>query len=140
VAIPSSIDLETALAPMHVAPLTQLIAALTGEPVGSHIIVEPNRISAETDFMTLHNEGRVERRVAFVWHLDENWQAGDGGELGLVCPEEGGEHLIPPVFNTLTLLRLHGPAATSLHAVLPALGPGERERFLVTGWFMLRLD
>lgn len=126
------------------APMRRLVSALSGERCDGGTIATPTLFRAG-DFLSLHNDAGLERRIAFAWHLHEGWARGDGGELAVLCAEEGGEKLIPPLFNSLTLFLAHGEAATSEHAVLPVVRGVARagadadgskgRRLAISGWF-----
>ena len=135
VASPPSAELEAVLAPLHAPPFRRLVAALTGQPVGTYLYAEATEMRVN-DFLTLHDDSLPNRQVAFAWHLHDDWRRGDGGELAAVCPLATGERFIPPHFNSLTLLRVHGREATSTHAVLPVLRDRGTRRLAVSGWFM----
>ncbi|WP_033727392.1 2OG-Fe(II) oxygenase [Pseudomonas cremoricolorata] len=68
------------------------------------------------------------RMVSAVLYLNEDWQAGQGGELRMYLRE--GEHDVPPQAASLVVF-LSGDVA---HEVLPA----SRDRLSLTGWFRRR--
>ena len=135
-------DMEHSFTPLLSTPIRRLVSALSGEDASGDTLAQAT-LYRNGDFLSLHNDAGIERRVAFTWHLDLRWQPGDGGELAVVCPEDNGEMLIAPEFNTLTLFRVHTPAATSEHAVLPVVGNSDADgggRFAVSGWFTSAVD
>jgi len=75
--------------------------------------------------------GLGERRVSLVTYLNEGWVAGDGGELCVWAPVEGGgerEALVAPVWGRTVCFE----SDRFPHAVLPA----RRARRSVTGWLL----
>ncbi len=73
--------------------------------------------------------GCADRRLSLVLYLNENWEAGAGGELELF-DDRGGCRRIEPLAGRMVCFLTKGRE----HAVLPAL----RDRFSVTGWFRAR--
>jgi SM-20-related protein len=65
------------------------------------------------------------RVLSFVLYLNENWQKGDGGELGIYPDKE--EHIVEPVAGRLILFR-----SEILHEVLLS----HKERISLTGWML----
>lgn len=77
--------------------------------------------------------GTNDRIVTVILYLNENWQAGDGGELKLwTTPGEkvGSFELIEPRMGTLVCFM----AGEFWHEVLPA----KHTRMSITGWFRRR--
>jgi SM-20-related protein len=73
--------------------------------------------------------GRSDRRVSLILYLNENWDAGEGGELQ-IFDVNGRDRRIAPIAGRLVCFLCDGRE----HAVLPA----HRDRFSVTGWFSAR--
>ena len=65
------------------------------------------------------------RVLSFVLYLNENWQKGDGGELGIYPDKE--EHIVEPIAGRLILFR-----SEILHEVLLS----HKERISLTGWML----
>jgi len=65
------------------------------------------------------------RVISFVLYLNQNWQKGDGGELGIYHDYE--EHIIEPLAGRLILFR-----SEILHEVLLS----HKERISLTGWML----
>lgn len=70
-----------------------------------------------------------ERMISSTLYLNEEWRAGDGGELRLLDPAEGAVE-IAPERGRLVVFR----SDTIWHEVRP----GRQARFSLTGWFRRR--
>lgn len=73
------------------------------------------------------------RRQAFVWHLSEDWEEGDGG-LFVDEEAEGGPQSFTPRFNTLVTFTV--PRRHSVTRVTAARS-GRRARFTAYGWVVV---
>jgi len=73
--------------------------------------------------------GTADRRLSLILYLNENWQAGAGGELE-IFDAHGGCRQIEPLAGRLVCFLSAGRE----HAVRPAY----RDRFSITGWFRAR--
>lgn len=73
------------------------------------------------------------RRQAFVWHLSEDWEEGDGG-LFVDEEAEGGPRLYKPCFNSLVTFSV--PRRHSVTRVTAARS-GRRARFAAYGWVVV---
>jgi SM-20-related protein len=79
------------------------------------------------------HSGTTSRMMTVILYLNENWRAGDGGELKLwtTCGEKSGAFvLIEPRMGTLVCF----PSADYWHEVLPTT----KSRMSITGWFRRR--
>jgi SM-20-related protein len=73
--------------------------------------------------------GRGQRAVSLVLYLNEEWDAGAGGELRIFDADDAYRDVEPIAGRLVCFL-----TAEREHAVLPA----QRERLSVSGWFRLR--
>eukprot|EP00933_Yihiella_yeosuensis_P040099 TRINITY_DN3431_c0_g1_i1.p1 TRINITY_DN3431_c0_g1~~TRINITY_DN3431_c0_g1_i1.p1 ORF type:complete len:409 (-),score=57.64 TRINITY_DN3431_c0_g1_i1:86-1312(-) len=90
------------------------------------------------DFLDAHPDTpsgskSYERRAAFVWHLSEDWQEGDGGLFVDEEAEDGPKHLIPS-FNTLVTF-----AVPRWHSVTKVTSARDKQspRFAAYGWVVV---
>ena len=74
-------------------------------------------------------KGRSNRILSTVFYLNEDWQAGDGGELVIYGENEVVLETILPEAGKLVLFL----SDTFVHEVLT----GTRDRYSITGWFRL---
>ena len=74
-----------------------------------------------------HTENR--RQISSILYLNEDWQAGDGGELRLYLEDKTHLDILPTGGKLVLFL-----SAKFWHEVLPA----KRDRISLTGWFRTR--
>ena len=67
------------------------------------------------------------RALSLVYYLNDNWQAGDGGELEIYNNSNKKLHTIEPTMNRLVLFK-----SEMIHAVLPSI----KARYSVTTWLL----
>jgi 2OG-Fe(II) oxygenase superfamily len=80
------------------------------------------------DHSTPHSDAAVMRRLAFVWHLAEEWKPSWGGHLVWVR----GDKILPAAYNTLHLFDTRKSGRHFVMQVAPtALG----KRFCWNGWW-----
>lgn len=80
------------------------------------------------DYSTPHRDVFRGRRVAFIWHLTDDWDPRWGGDLFWVPTG----HAVPPRFNALTLFVVTGD---NLHFVTPVSDIARGKRLAVSGWW-----
>lgn len=74
--------------------------------------------------------GAAHRIVSCIRYLNDDWSAGDGGQLRLYLPDNGEPVGVLPEGGKLVVFL----SDSMEHEVLPA----SRERFSLTGWLRLR--
>jgi SM-20-related protein len=67
------------------------------------------------------------RVLSLVYYLNDNWQAGDGGELEVYNNSNKKLHTIEPTMNRLVLFK-----SEMIHAVLPSI----KARYSLTTWLL----
>lgn len=74
------------------------------------------------------NENKQKRKLSTIYYLNDNWQAGDGGELLLyhLGDAHAFKRILPEMGRLVIFLSEEFP-----HEVLPA----KKSRYSLTGWF-----
>lgn len=79
------------------------------------------------DYQTAHTDEGHNRRLAFVWHLVDDWKPYWGGDL--VWCDPFSRHC--PLFNCLYLFRVH---SSSYHFVQNVWKDAPSRRYAIAGW------
>ncbi|HEY5288971.1 MAG TPA: 2OG-Fe(II) oxygenase family protein, partial [Caulobacteraceae bacterium] len=81
------------------------------------------------DFLTVHDDGHVKRRIAYVLNMTPKWKPDWGGALQFYDRDDHIEEGYLPTFNALNIFRV-----PRRHSVTQVASFGGL-RFSVSGWF-----
>ncbi|XP_044007764.1 prolyl 3-hydroxylase OGFOD1 [Aphidius gifuensis] len=91
---------------------------------------------SDTDYLLCHDDNLVDRKIAFVLYLSQNWSIEDGGTLDLFDTDEFGMprnvvKSILPEYNSLVFFEV---TDNSYHQVAEVTS-SEKSRWSINGWF-----
>jgi len=82
-------------------------------------------------FISYHTDGTA-GKYAFIYQLSSGWQQKFGGQLELYPKKiKFFKRVLPPTFNTLTILKLSHPMP---HSVRLLNNPAHKHRITISGW------
>jgi Rps23 Pro-64 3,4-dihydroxylase Tpa1-like proline 4-hydroxylase len=82
-------------------------------------------------FISYHTDGSA-GKYAFIYQLTTGWQQKFGGQLELYPKKiKFYKKVLPPTFNTLTILKLSHPMP---HSVRLLNNPAHKHRITISGW------
>jgi SM-20-related protein len=81
------------------------------------------------DFLTVHDDGLSERKIAYVLNMTPEWKPDWGGALQFYDRDDHIEEGYLPTFNGLNLFRV-----PKRHSVAQVSSFGEM-RYSISGWF-----
>ncbi|XP_075219529.1 prolyl 3-hydroxylase sud1 [Lycorma delicatula] len=91
----------------------------------------------DTDHLLCHDDKFSDRHIAFIYYVNRNWKAENGGVFEMLDHDKFGRpagkvHSISPQFNTLLCFEV---SRYSYHKVSEVVADMSKGRYAISGWF-----